>query len=129
MLYMYFKSSLLVSIPNDVRTDLLLSSTSDSEKSVQLYEGFHGSEKKTKKKQRLNLYTQTKVKQHHIFFRKHCFERFRTEYVGMEIKYFEFNCKFYYFYEHLELKMIWSTKYLESLRPFTKQVKNDKEKQ
>ena len=47
----------------------------------------------------------------------------------MEIKYFELYCKFYYFYEHLELKMILSTKYLDNLRPFTKQVKNDKEKQ
>ena len=44
----------------------------------------------------------------------------------MEIKYFEFYCKFLYFYE---LKMILSTKYLDNLRPFTKQVKNDKEKQ
>ena len=47
----------------------------------------------------------------------------------MEIKYFEFYCKFYNFYEHLELKMILSSKYLDKLRPFTKQVKNDKEKQ
>ena len=47
----------------------------------------------------------------------------------MEIKYFEFYCIFYYFYEHLELNMILSTKYLDNLRPFTKQVKNDKEKQ
>ena len=47
----------------------------------------------------------------------------------MEIKYFEFYCKFYYFYEHLELKMILSTKYFDNLRPFTKQVKNDKENQ
>ena len=47
----------------------------------------------------------------------------------MEIKYFEFYCKFYYLYEHLELKMILSTIYLDNLRPFTKQVKNDKEKQ
>ena len=46
----------------------------------------------------------------------------------MEITYFEFYCKFYYFYEHLELKMILLTKYLDNLRPFTKQVKNDKEK-
>ena len=46
-----------------------------------------------------------------------------------EIKYFEFYCKFYYFYEHLELKMILSTKSLYNLRPFTKQVKNEKEKQ
>ena len=47
----------------------------------------------------------------------------------MEIKYFEFYCKFYYFYKHLELKMILSTKNLDNLRPFTKQVKNGKEKQ
>ena len=47
----------------------------------------------------------------------------------MEIKYFEFYCKFYNFYEHLELKMILSTKYLDNLRPCTKQVKNDTEKQ
>ena len=46
----------------------------------------------------------------------------------MEITYFEFYCKFDYFYEHLELKMIMLTKYLDNLRPFTKQVKNDKEK-
>ena len=46
-----------------------------------------------------------------------------------EIKYFEFYCKFYYFYEHLELKMILSTKYFDNLRPFIKQVKNDKENQ
>ena len=36
---------------------------------------------------------------------------------------------FYYFYEHLELKMILSTKYFDNLRPFTKQVKNDIENQ
>ena len=36
----------------------------------------------------------------------------------MEIKYFEF----YYIYEHLELKMILLTKYLDNLRPFKKQV-------
>ena len=47
----------------------------------------------------------------------------------MEITYFGFYCQFYYFYEHLELNMILSTKYLDNLRPFTKQVKNDKEKQ
>ena len=47
----------------------------------------------------------------------------------MEIKYFEFYCKFHYFYEHFELKMILSTKFFDNLRPFTKQVKNDKEKQ
>ena len=37
-------SSSLVSIPNEVRTDLWLSSTSDAEKSVKLYVGFPGSE-------------------------------------------------------------------------------------
>ena len=43
---MYGKSSspLLVSIPNEVRTDLWLSSTSDAERSVKLYVGFPGSE-------------------------------------------------------------------------------------
>ena len=41
----------------------------------------------------------------------------------MEITYFEFYCKFYYFYEHLELKMILLTKYLDNLQPFIKQVK------
>ena len=44
--YMYGKSSSssLVSIPNEVRTDLWLSSTSDTETSVRLYVGFSGSE-------------------------------------------------------------------------------------
>ena len=44
--YMYGKSSSssLVSIPNEVRTDLWLSSTSDTERSVRLYVGFPGSE-------------------------------------------------------------------------------------
>ena len=44
--YMYgkYSSSSLVSIPNEVRTDLLLSITSDAEKSVRLYVGFPGSE-------------------------------------------------------------------------------------
>ena len=44
--YMYGKSSSssLVSIPNEVRTDLWLSSTSDEERSVRLYVGFPGSE-------------------------------------------------------------------------------------
>ena len=43
---MYGKSSSssLVSIPNEVRTDLWLSSTSDAEKSVRLYVRFPGSE-------------------------------------------------------------------------------------
>ena len=47
----------------------------------------------------------------------------------MEIKYFEFYCKFYYFDEHFELKIILWTKYLDNSRPCTKQVKNDTEKQ
>ena len=37
-------SSSLVSIPNEVRTDLWLSSTSNAEKSIRLYVGFPGSE-------------------------------------------------------------------------------------
>ena len=37
-------SSSLVSIPNEVRTDLWLSSTSDAERSVRLYVGFPRSE-------------------------------------------------------------------------------------
>ena len=41
----------------------------------------------------------------------------------MEIKYFEFYCKLYYFYQHLELKIILSTKSFDNLWPFTKQVK------
>ena len=47
----------------------------------------------------------------------------------MEIKYFEFYCKLYYFYEHFEQKIILWTKYLDNSRPCTKQVKNDAEKQ
>ena len=47
----------------------------------------------------------------------------------MEIKYFEFYCKFYYFYDHFELKMILWTNYFDNSRPCTKQVKNDTEKQ
>ena len=44
--YIYGKSSSssLVSIPNEVRTDLGLSSISDAERSVRLYVGFPGSE-------------------------------------------------------------------------------------
>ena len=44
--YMYGKSSSssLASIPNEVRTDLWLSSTSDVEKSVRLYVEFPGNE-------------------------------------------------------------------------------------
>ena len=47
----------------------------------------------------------------------------------MEIKYFEFYCKFYYFYEQFKLKTILWTKYLDNSRPSTEQVKNDTEKQ
>ena len=40
----------------------------------------------------------------------------------LEIKYFEFYCKFNYFYEHFKLKMILWTKYMDNSRPRTKQV-------
>ena len=52
--YMYGKSSSssLASIPNEVRTDLWLSSTSDAEKSVRLYLGFPGSELSPREKGR-----------------------------------------------------------------------------
>ena len=75
------------------------------------------------------VYIQTKVKQHHIFFRRHCFEAAERNMRVMEIKYFEFYCKFNYFYEYFELKMILRIKYLDNSRPCTKQVKNDTEKQ
>ena len=75
------------------------------------------------------IYTQTKVKQHNIFFGDNVLEVAKRNIWVMEIKCFEFYNKFYYFFEHLELKMILSTKYLDNLRPFTKQVKNDIEKQ
>ena len=76
-----------------------------------------------------HVYTQTKVKQHHIFFADTVLEVAARNTWVMEIKYLEFYCIFYYFYEHFELKMILSTKYLDNLRLFSKQVKNDKEKQ
>ena len=47
----------------------------------------------------------------------------------MQIKYFEFYCRFYNFYELFEQKMILWTKNLDNSRPCTKQVINDKEKQ
>ena len=47
----------------------------------------------------------------------------------MEIKYYEFYCKFYYFDEHFKLKMNLWTKYLDNSRPCTKQMKTDAEKQ
>ena len=47
----------------------------------------------------------------------------------MEIKYFEFYCKFNYFDEHFELKMILWIKHLDNSLLCTKQVKNDTEKQ
>ena len=72
------------------------------------------------------IYTQTKVKQHHILFGETVLEVAERNMWVMKIKYFEFYCKFYYFYEHFELKMILWTKYLNNSRPCTKQVKNDK---
>ena len=47
----------------------------------------------------------------------------KTQNRNMEIKYFEFYCKFYYIDEHFELKMILWTKYLDNSRPCTKQMK------
>ena len=41
----------------------------------------------------------------------------------MEIKYIEFYCKFYYIYEHFEIKMILWTKYFDNSWPCTEQVK------
>ena len=52
------------------------------------------------------IYTQTKVKQHHIFFGDTVLEAAERNMLVMEIKYFEFYCKFYYFYEQFKLKMI-----------------------
>ena len=66
--------------------------------------------------------------QHHIFFGDTVLEVAERNMLVVEIKYIEFYCKFYYFYEHLKLKMIWA-KYLDNSRPCTKQVKIDKEKQ
>ena len=43
-MYGKFSSSSLVSIPDEVRTDLWLFSTSNAEKSVRLYVGFPGRE-------------------------------------------------------------------------------------
>ena len=53
-----------------------------------------------------NMYTQTKVKQYHILFGETVLKVAERKMLVMEIKYFEFYCKFYYFFEHLELKMI-----------------------
>ena len=50
------------------------------------------------------IYTQTKVKQHHFFFGDAVLEVAERNMRVMEIKYFEFYCKFYYFDEHFELK-------------------------
>ena len=49
----------------------------------------------------------------------------------MEIKYFEFYCKFYNFYEHLELKMIFSTKFwiiYDRLQNRSKMINKNNEK-
>ena len=66
------------------------------------------------------IYTQKKVKQHTFFFGDTVLEVAERNMWEMEIKYFEFYCRFYYFYQHLVLRMILSTKYLDNLRPFTK---------
>ena len=52
------------------------------------------------------IYTQTKVKQRHIFFGDTVLEVAERNMRVMGIKYFEFYYKFYYFDEHFELKMI-----------------------
>ena len=46
----------------------------------------------------ITIYTQTKVKQRHIFFGDTVLEVAERNMWVMEIKYFEFCCKFYYFY-------------------------------
>ena len=73
------------------------------------------------------IYTQTKVKQHHILFRDTVLEVAERNMWVWKSNILNFIVN--YFSEHLELKMILSTKYLDDLRPFTKQVKNEKEKQ
>ena len=73
-------------------------------------------------------YTHRQKLSNTTFFGNTVFEVAERNMWVIEITYFEFHCKFYYFYEHLELKMILLTKYLDNLRPFTKQVKNDKGK-
>ena len=75
-----------------------------------------------------NIYTHRQKLSNTTFFGDTVFEVPERNMWVIEIKYFEFYCKFYYFYEHLELKMILLTKYLDNLRPFTKQVKNYKGK-
>ena len=77
----------------------------------------------------LNLYTHRQKLSNTTFFQRHCFWSCRTEYVGNGNQIFWILLQIYYFYEHLELKMILSTMYLDNLRLFTNQVKNDKEKQ
>ena len=57
-----------------------------------------------RRNQEVEIYTQTKVKlatPH--FFGDTVLEVAEQNMWVMEIKYFEFSCKFYYFYEHLEL--------------------------
>ena len=52
-----------------------------------------------------SLYTY-QHKEHHIFFGDTVLEVAERNVRVMEIKYFEFYCKFYNFDEHFELKMI-----------------------
>ena len=47
--------------------------------------------------------TQTKVKQHHVFFGDFVLDVAERNMWVIEIKYFEFYCKFYYIYEHLKM--------------------------
>ena len=61
----------------------------------------------------VEIYTQKNVKEQHIFFGDTVFGGAERNMWVLEIKYFEFYWKFYYFYEHLELQIILWTKYLD----------------
>ena len=75
------------------------------------------------------IYTHRQKLSNTTFFRRHCFGSCKTEYVGNGNQIFWILFQILLLFEHLEVKMILSTKYLDNLRPFTKYVKNDKEKQ
>ena len=69
--------------------------------------------------------------QHHIFFGDTVLKVAERNMRLIEIKYVQFYCKFYYFDEHCELKMILETKlkYFDNSQPCTNHVKYDTEKQ
>ena len=62
----------------------------------------------------IGLYTHRQKLSDTTFFGDTVLEVAERKMLVMEIKYFEFYCKFYYFYVHLELKKILSTKYLDN---------------